>query len=311
MKKIFITSAVAACLALIIVIGGAMYLLDYALKPDNLRITQDKVMERLRDEYPSTAAWADSMRNAGALRDTIITNSEGTRLHALYARKDSARGTAILVHGYTDCAERMLMLGQVYYQHFNFNILLPDHFGHGKSDGEVAQMGWKDRLNIERWTHISDSLWHKPQILHGISMGGATVMMCSGDKLHPSVRGIIDDCGYTSVWDEYAGELKNQFGLPVHPILDIASWLCQLRYGWTFTEASAVSQVRKSTLPMLFIHGSADTFVPTAMVNTLYNAKTKGYKQLWISPGSEHAVSYRDHPEEYISQMEKFLHKAL
>ena len=48
-------------------------------------------------------------------------------------------------------------------------------------------------------------------ILHGISMGGATVMMCAGENLPSNVKGIVDDCGYTSVWDIFSDELSVLF----------------------------------------------------------------------------------------------------
>ena len=83
----------------------------------------------------------------------------------------------------------------------------------------------------------------------------------------------MEDCGYTSVWDEFRGELKELFGLPAFPLLHTASWLCRQEYGWDFREASALEQVKKCTLPMLFIHGDADTFVPTWMAYPLYEAK--------------------------------------
>ena len=83
--------------------------------------------------------------------------------------------------------------------------------------------------------------------------------------------------------DEFRGELKEQFGLPSFPLLHTASWLCRQEYGWDFREASALEQVKKCTLPMLFIHGDADTFVPTWMVYPLYEAKPEP-KELWIVP---------------------------
>ena len=72
-----------------------------------------------------------------------------------------------------------------------------------------------------------------------------------------------------------------------------ASWLCDLNYGWNFREASALAQVAKCELPMLFIHGDADDYVPTWMVYPLYEAKP-GEKELWLVPGAGHAYSYRD-----------------
>ena len=301
---------VVCCLVLAI-IGGAFYMLDYSLNPAGKEQRDAKTNDFLRERYDGLVEWIDSMQAVGALRDTFIVNDKGLRLHALYASCDSAQGTAVLVHGFTDNARRMMMFGRVYRDSLHFNIIAPEHQRHGKSEGSSIQMGWLDRLDIERWISVADSLWpSSPIYLHGLSMGGATVMMCSGDSLLPSVRGIIEDCGYTSVWDEFAGEIKNQFHLPPHPLMDVASLLCQWRYGWNFREASSLEQVRRSTLPMLFIHGENDTFVPTAMVHPLYEAKTKGYKRLWLAPGSEHARSFHDHPQEYFKEMKNFINKT-
>lgn len=289
-------------------LGSAAYLLEYSLNPAGKAQRDAATIERLRESYPEAAVWVDRMQRTGELRDTFITSNKGLRLHALYASCPGAQGTVVLSHGYTDNALSMLMFAPFYYDSLHYNILAPDHERHGHSAGRAIQMGWLDRLNLEQWIGVADKKWQgKPIILHGVSMGAATVMMCSGDDLPPSVKGIVEDCGYTSVWDEFSGEIHNQFGLPVHPLMDIASALCQIRYGWNFREASALEQVRRSTLPMLFIHGDADTFVPTAMVHPLYEAKTTGRKQLWLAPGSAHAQSYHDHPDEYRRQLREFI----
>lgn len=307
MKKLYIAATVLLTTIIAVLLGAAFYMLSYSLTPDDSQ-KRAQTLQWLDDNYPGTVEWMDSMMTTGAMRDTFIVNGKGRRLHAYLAGCDSAQGTVVLVHGYTDEARRMMMLGKLYHDSLHYNILLPDHERHGQSQGETVQMGWLDRLNIERWIGIADSVWRGNDILlHGISMGAATVMMCSGDQLPPSVTGVIEDCGYTSVWDEFSGEIKSQFGLPVHPLMDVASCLCQWRYGWNFREASALEQVRKSTLPMLFIHGDEDTFVPTAMVYRLYEAKTNGYKKLWIASGSAHALSYHDHPQEYYQEIEDFV----
>ena len=118
----------------------------------------------------------------------------------------------------------------------------------------------------------------------------------------------VEDCGYTSVWDEFAHELKGRFSLPEFPLLYTASWVVQMKYGWSFSEASPLKQVAKCNKPMLFIHGDNDTYVPTTMVYPLYEAKSQP-KQLWIAPGSKHALSYRDHKSEYIRKVTEFVSK--
>ncbi len=130
----------------------------------------------------------------------------------------------------------------------------------------------------------------------------------SGEPQPPFVHCFVEDCGYTSVWDEYKGELKNQFGLPAFPLLHLASWATDLRYGWNFREASPLAQVKKCRLPMLFIHGTEDTFVPTWMGDTLFAAKP-GVKEYWRVEGAEHANSYLKFPKEYTERVKTFLEK--
>jgi fermentation-respiration switch protein FrsA (DUF1100 family) len=116
----------------------------------------------------------------------------------------------------------------------------------------------------------------------------------------------VEDCGYTSAWDEFRGELATQFSLPAFPLLHLTSLLCDAMYGWNFTEASALRQVAKCPRPMLFIHGDADDFVPTWMVHPLHEAH-QGQKQLWLTEGVDHAHSYRYFPDEYTESVRSFL----
>ena len=179
----------------------------------------------------------------------------------------------------------------------------------GDSDGDYVGMGWLDREDILRW--IDFILADDPQaeiVVHGISMGAATTMMTAGEDTPENVKVFIEDCGYTSVWDEFSNELKTSFGLPAFPLMYTASWLCDLKYGWNFREASALAQVAKCELPMLFIHGDADDYVPTWMVYPLYEAKP-GEKELWLVPGAGHAYSYRDNREEYTAVVRAFVGK--
>ena len=144
-------------------------------------------------------------------------------------------------------------------------------------------------------------------VVHGISMGGFTTMCISGEKCPPCVKCFVEDCGYTSVWDEFASEMHNEFNLPAFPLMHTTSLLCKMRYGWAFDEASAIDQLKKSTLPMLFIHGDADVFVPYSMLDQLYAAKQHGYKEKYVAHGTEHARAYTNHPEEYTQRVESFV----
>lgn len=168
-------------------------------------------------EYPFLRPWTDSLERAGALRDTVIVDPQGVRLHALYAAApEPTDRTAVIVHGYTDCAVRMLMIGYLYNHDLRYNILLPDLHYHGRSEGRAIRMGWLDRLDVLRWMEVANALFggNTQMVVHGISMGAATTMMVAGEPQRPYVKCFVEDCGYTSVWDEFSNELKPRSDFP-------------------------------------------------------------------------------------------------
>lgn len=306
MKKVICWSIVAVLTVFIIaVIGGSFYMLDYSLAPEENRTDTAAFFKEQFAKYPETQSWVDSLRRAGAMHDTFVTMPESqARCHAFYVNNGSNK-TALILHGWRDCLINFLYLGRLYERELGYNVVMPDFYAHGLSEGDMIRMGWLDRKDMLHWLTIFQT---DTMVVHGVSMGGATTMMLSGEEMPKAIKDIrfVNDCGYTSVWDEFAGELKNQFGLPEFPLMYTSSLLCKLRYGWSFGEASALDQVRKSPYPMLFIHGDCDTFVPTEMVYRLYEAKS-GKKELWITEGSEHALSYQQHKAEYISHVKDFL----
>ena len=296
------------------VLGAACnFMVKFSLAPDPGRENIDSVALILYGRYPDIKPWVDSIRTNGHLKDTFVVMPGGERHHAFYMEADNAKGrTAVVVHGYRDSAIKFFYLMRMYNRDLGYNVLMPDLHAHGYSEGEMIQMGWKDADDVLQWAGIAENRFHadgheSEVIIHGVSMGAATTMNVSGKANLPTyIKGFIEDCGYTTVWDEFAGQLKEQFSLPAFPLMHMASALCDIRYGWNFKEASPLESVKRCTRPMLFIHGDKDDFVPTWMVYPLYEAKPEP-KTLWIAPGSDHAASYQDHPEEYTEQVKNFV----
>jgi fermentation-respiration switch protein FrsA (DUF1100 family) len=304
MKRIVWTVIISLAVMLAILTGAGFYMMDYSLSPDPTRENADSCYRQLYEHYPETAEWTDSLQRIGALRDTFLTMASGERHHAYYVDK-GCRRTAFVLHGWRGQAIKFFYLGRMYERTLGYNIVIPDLHASGKSEGEAISMGWQDRKDVMEWmqTFKTDTM-----VVHGVSMGAATAMMLSAMQMPDGVKDIrfIEDCGYTSVWDEFEGQLKEQFDLPAFPLLYTTSLLCRLRYGWSFGEASSLNEVAKCPYPMLFIHGDKDTFVPTEMVYRLYAAKPEP-KTLWIAPGADHARSYMMYPAEYISRVRDFL----
>lgn len=314
MKKIAYSVIGIALFIGAIIIGGSFYMIDLSLAPnEKIEKKNAETFSFMYRDYPFLESWVDSLQQNKALKDTFILNPQGVRLHAYYIDAPRpTRKTAVIVHGYTDNALRMLMIGYLYNRDLKYNVLLPDLQHHGQSEGKAIQMGWKDRLDVMQWMNVAHHIYGDStlMVVHGISMGAATTMMVAGEQQPDYVKCFVEDCGYTSVWDEFANELKSSYHLPPFPLLYTTSWLCQLKYGWDFEEASPLKQVAKSTLPMFFIHGDQDTYVPTWMVYPLYKAKSEP-KALWIVPGSEHALSYKDHQQEYTQRVKQFVENYL
>lgn len=307
---------------LIIIVAASAYLLNFALRPENNK-GRDYASQyaKMKQRYPWIKPWVDSLQQAKAIRDTFVMASDGDRHHALLINapasyKGLTKGaTAVLVPGYTDCAVDMLHFGYIYNKLLGMNLVIPDLHANGKSDGKAMQMGWKDRKDVEQWIQIADKLYKDSTgnsriVVHGVSMGAATTMNVSGEYQGAAVKCYVEDCGYTSVWDEFNYELNEEFGLPDFPLLYSASALCKLKYGWTFGEASPLKEVAKCRKPMLFIHGGSDTYVPTRMVYSLYAAKP-ATKYLVVYHSSKHASSYCDHRFDYERRIKTFVERYL
>ena len=316
MKKNFtrLFAVILAVLALSSCAAGK-YMSRYALTPTPHGIEDiERTRHKADSLMPGSTAWYDSLKVAGILKDTTIVGYRDFKVHACYVTaKDpaSAQGTAIVVHGYTDNHIVFLYLVRMYRDEFNYNVLFPDLQYHGYSEGDHIQMGWYDRLDIEKWIPVAHDIFQDDfMVLHGVSMGAATVMMTSGDPLPDYVRAFVEDCGYASVVKQFNHNRRQSFWFIPPDVLQSASLVTKKKYGWDFWEASSVNQLAKCDRPMLFIHGDADDFVPFEHLQLNYDAKVNGYKEMWVAPGAVHANSYAKYPKEYTQHVRDFLAKV-
>lgn len=239
--------------------------------------------------------------------DAGITSADGLALRgeAFYAPESTHRWL-LAIHGYNSNKESMRHIASAYGL-AGWNVLTPDMRAHGESEGTYIGMGWLDRQDILLWLDYIISLDPEAEIvLHGVSMGAATVMMTAGEDLPENVKGIVEDCGYTSVWDIFADELSALYRLPSFPILNVTEQVARVRAGYGFREASALEQVKKARVPILFIHGSEDNFVHTEMVYPLYDACPTA-KDLLVVEGAGHGQAYSKDPELYLETVFSFL----
>ena len=237
----------------------------------------------------------------------VYIESKKLRLHSYEVKaKKESKVWAIAVHGYTDSAYFMVGAAKQFLN-YGYNVLMPDLRAHGKSEGKYIGMGWPDRLDLMQWIdYLIATYGNIKIILYGISMGAATVMMASGERLPSNVRAIIEDCGYTSAWEEFAYELKTLFHMPTFPALYNANVITKIRARYSLKKASAIKQVAKSKTPTLFIHGDKDKFVPFYMLDKLYEAASCKKEKLVIK-NAGHTEAQAIEPERYWRVVRRFI----
>lgn len=255
-------------------------------------------------EYNQGIAWM----NKTNYDEMSITTDDNLKINGrLYNGNSANHRYVILVHGYHCSMEDMASYAKHYYEN-GYSVLMMDLRAHGDSEGKYIGMGWLDKDDLIKWiSTITHKDTNSKIILHGVSMGAATVMMAGGESLPYNVKAIIEDCGYTSAYDIFESELQKRFpAIPVHPTMDLASALAKAKAGYSFKEASALKQIKKCTTPTFFIHGTADDFVPCSMVDELYNAATC-QKDLYKAEGAGHARAKDVNPQEYFLKVFSFI----
>lgn len=302
-KKIIITLLITSLLGAIGVsslIGICFYNLVL-----NTNYSKDIVYADYNDDkLDDNQKWLKEESN---YTESYIESSDGLKLHSYIVNQNNKTDKwAIVVHGYGGDGKSMSDRAKYFYE-MGYNLLIPDLRGHGESEGEYIGMGWKDRLDIISWINfIIKNNSNAEVTLYGASMGAATVLMASGENLPSNVKAIVADCAYTSVWDEFSYQIETYLNIPSSYILNVTNIVTQLKAGYSFKEASALDAVKKSKVPILYIHGDSDKFVPYYMMDKLYNATNSPKEKLTVED-AEHANSDLVAPYLYWNTINNFL----
>lgn len=320
MKNVKINWRKLLLLALVVFLAvqviGSLFFYELAIKRGPKDFLQENADLEVADETMDlylNGEWIDWVEEQNFERMTM-TSRDGLELNGYYLPAAVPTDKlVILTHGYLGNAKQMGLFGIFYYKDFGYNIFMPDARGHGLSEGDYYGFGWPDRLDLIDWTNmLVEKMGSDTEVVyHGLSMGAATVLMASGESDVPSqVKAIVADSPYQSVYQLFSYQMNRMFHLPAFPLLDSTSLVTKIRAGYLFREASALKAVQKTKIPILYIHGKADTFVPVNMAIDLYS-KTASSSELFLVDKANHGESYALQQTAYEQKVQQFLNNYL
>lgn len=309
MKKIIKAAAAAAGILTAAEAGGSAYFYRRTMKRNKVKVERTiKMAGTDWSQYSELMSERKQFMLSQPHSDVYVMSGDGLRLHGAYFPSDNSKKTVICLHGYTSkCMSDFIGLTDYYLKH-GFAMLQIDERAHGESEGDYIGFGCLDRLDVQKWIDwVVKKCGEDCQILlHGISMGAATALMASGLKLPAQVKGIISDCGFTSPKYVFTHVLHTMYHLPAFPMIQIADFVNKRKAGYGLDECNAAREVRKAEVPILLIHGDADTFVPCEMCEEIYKNCASETRKL-IVKGAAHGESYFKDMASYEQALNEFI----
>ncbi|MGI6608438.1 MAG: alpha/beta hydrolase [Erysipelotrichaceae bacterium] len=237
-----------------------------------------------------------------------IKSFDGLNLYARFLEGENTGETVILVHGYKSAAENDFGGIVKVYLKRKCNILALENRAHGRSEGRYVGFGELDQYDIISWVNMINERYPETSVfLHGVSMGAASVIHTCNKKMD-NVKGIIEDCGFTSCRAITRAMMKRAFNIPYFPAGYIAGFFSLILAKVDYDKSNGLTEVAESKYPILFISGNQDNFVPATMTMDMYEA-CNSEKQLLIVENAGHAAANVVDENEYFRQIEIFMDK--
>ena len=286
--SVFIVAAICFCLVLIVRRFAALVCARENAFPDDFGGFHETIAAH-KTEIDEGYALYDSLIK----EDVTIRAFDGLSLHGVFAPNGGSKKVLLLVHGYRSSARENFAAVLPFYIERGFALLMIDQRAHGQSEGEYITLGVNEHKDVCAWAAYLDRRFSGDVqiILDGVSMGAATVVYAAGDDLPGSVRGIIADSGFTSPRDILAYLLDAQYHLPAFPLLPMICRRIARLSGADLSSVSAADALKNNRLPILFVHGEDDSFVPVEMSEAAYKL-CPSKKTLLTVPGAPHGCGY-------------------
>lgn len=273
-------------------------------------------IEKSYTRYVENNLFDEALYNSASKEDITLKSFDGLNLTStLIINENPTNKFIVLVHGVSICYVGSLKYFDIFYKN-GFNVLIVNQRRHGKSEGKYSTYGFYEKYDVNMWIEYLKSRFGNDIILglHGESMGAGTVMETI--PLNDSIKFVIEDCGYSNFHELIGFQIthayKNRLVRKIlRPSLIFANFFMKTKAKFSMKKIVPIDIVSSTSLPMMFIHGKEDYFVPWYMAVDLYKAKTKGYKELYLVEGAKHAEALEVNKILYEKKIMTFIEKAL
>ncbi len=260
-------------------------------------------LAKYRDVFRENLEYIDGLQS-----ERIYTDSfDGLRLAGSYYNNNSDT-TILLFHGYRSDGRFDFACAVKFYIELGLNVLVVDQRTNGESEGRLITFGIKERRDAVVWTKFINQEYSPKNIfLSGVSMGATTVMMAAELDLPKNVKGIIADCGFTSAPDIIKKVSRQAFKINATPVLPVLNLLCRVFGKFSLYETTTLKALAHSDIPIFFIHGKKDGFVPCEMTEASHKA-AKAEKYICLVEDADHGISFlvdTDNIKNHISEFVK------
>lgn len=239
--------------------------------------------------------------------EITIRGYHDTKLTGHYLKAEKEERILLAFHGWRSNWRKDFALCVPRFLEQNCSVILVEQRAHGRSGGRHIGFGILERHDCKKWTeYLLDRFGADlPVYLYGVSMGASTVLMASSLDLPGNVKGIIADCGFTKPYQMVLRFARKILKMGEYPNVPVVNKLCHFTAGYDFKEYSTLDAMKVCKIPVLFIHGTKDNFVPYYMTLENFN-QCHCRKELFLVEGADHCRSFYVAPEEYMLKIEQF-----
>lgn len=291
-------------LLLILIIAALVWAFKMAFMRSDIRLIsfESGPLAKYKDIFAKSLEYLDGLKSERVYVDSF----DGLCLAASYYN-NSSDTTILLFHGYRSDGRFDFACAVKFYIELGLNVLVVDQRANGESEGKLITFGIKERRDAVTWTNFINQKYSPKNIfLSGVSMGATTVMMAANLGLPQNVKGIIADCGFTAAPDIIKKVARQAFKINATPILPILNIMCKLFGNFSLYETTTIKALKESDIPIFFIHGKKDGFVPCEMTEESHKA-AKAEKYICLVEDADHGISFLVEPDNVQKKITEFV----